>query len=180
MDAFVFPMIYHGGRLERLANAELGYLGGEVKNHEAIDVDFVNKEDMLLQVRDLGYTEFKRLLWHDPTHIHLEDGLHLLAGDTNINDMYSSSSSSSDDGYESTEDSPYMPPPPGFESDDSDGIAANEKLRKEKGKNVAAHKKKKFCGKRMKHHVLSGDGSGSSAGSGLGSGGGVGSERGWF
>ncbi|MED6160059.1 hypothetical protein PIB30_047921 [Stylosanthes scabra] len=87
MDALVVPVIYHGGRLERLATGELCYLGGEVKKHEAIDVDFVNKEDLLLQVRDLGYTEFKRLLWHDPTQIHFEDGLHLLAGNTDVNDM---------------------------------------------------------------------------------------------
>ncbi|MED6131781.1 hypothetical protein PIB30_013032 [Stylosanthes scabra] len=179
MEAFVATLIHHGGRLERLATGEVAYVGGAVKKHDAIDVDFVNKEDLRQQN-------------------HFEDGLHVLAGDADVNEMCeftlnhnlrelhiyidhvvnvplpadasvvlssdshssSSSSSSSDDGYESTEDSPYRPPPPGFESDNSDGIAAAEKLRKEKGKKVATHKKKKYRRKKRKFHVLSGDGSG--------------------
>ncbi|MED6168859.1 hypothetical protein PIB30_015693 [Stylosanthes scabra] len=144
MDAFVVPVFYHGGRFERMANGDRCYVGGQVKKYPPMDVDFVNKEDLLVLARDLGYLEHKELFWQDPTQILFEDG-----------------------GYESAEDEPYKSPPPSFESD-------NLKLRKNKGKNVEAKKRnKKYAGKRRNHHVLSGSGSGSGSGVGVGFGEGI-------
>ncbi|MED6215058.1 hypothetical protein PIB30_109593 [Stylosanthes scabra] len=85
MDAFVVFVIHHGRRLESGADGELDYVGGEVTKFDAMDVDFVNKEDLLTPIRDLGHVEHRRLFWHDPTQIHFEDGLHVLMGDIGIN-----------------------------------------------------------------------------------------------
>ncbi|MED6220874.1 hypothetical protein PIB30_049001 [Stylosanthes scabra] len=61
MDAFVVPVIFHGGRLERLANREFSYVDGEKEKFPSMDVDFVNKEDLLILIRELGYVELSQL-----------------------------------------------------------------------------------------------------------------------
>ncbi|MED6172603.1 hypothetical protein PIB30_051589 [Stylosanthes scabra] len=54
MDAFVVPVIHHGGRLERGADGELDYVGRELTKFDAMDdVDFVNKKGLLTLIRDL-------------------------------------------------------------------------------------------------------------------------------
>ncbi|MED6152030.1 hypothetical protein PIB30_088043 [Stylosanthes scabra] len=80
MDAFVVPVIHHGGRLERGVDGELDYVGEEVTKFDAMDVNFVNKEDLLTLIRDLGYMEYRRLFWYDPTQIHFEDGFACTCG----------------------------------------------------------------------------------------------------
>ncbi|MED6167020.1 hypothetical protein PIB30_115084, partial [Stylosanthes scabra] len=87
MAAFVVPVFHHGGRFLRAANGELSYADGIVKKYDEIDIDFVNKEDMLDNVKDLGYLEHKDLYWHDPTTTYFEAGLHLIRGDMDINNM---------------------------------------------------------------------------------------------
>ncbi|MED6167008.1 hypothetical protein PIB30_114947, partial [Stylosanthes scabra] len=52
-----------------------------------MDVDYVNKEDLLIVIRELGYVEISQLYWHDPTQINFEDGLHELVTDMDINNM---------------------------------------------------------------------------------------------
>ncbi|MED6187523.1 hypothetical protein PIB30_077231, partial [Stylosanthes scabra] len=87
MDVFLVPVFYHGGRLEVMANGQRCYAGGEVEKFPPMDVDFVNKEDLLVLVRELGYLEHMQLFWHDPTEINFEDGLHVLESDMDINNM---------------------------------------------------------------------------------------------
>ncbi|MED6118565.1 hypothetical protein PIB30_003780 [Stylosanthes scabra] len=176
MAAFVVPVIHHGGRFLRAANGELSYTDGIVKKYKEIDIDFLNKEDLLF-----------------------EAGLHLLRGDMDVNNMCEftlnhnlkefyiyiehvvsvlilpevngavgadvvpstnlSSSSSDDGGYKSAEDEPYKPPPPGFECNSREVDYQFVHSKKKKDKAVES-KKKKFTGKRRKKHVLHDEGSG--------------------
>ncbi|RYR73436.1 hypothetical protein Ahy_A02g007784 isoform C [Arachis hypogaea] len=86
MSVFVIPVFNHGRKLVR-ANGKLHYLDRKVEKFPPIDIDFLNKKDLEELFKGLGYLTYKQIYWHDPTVIEFEDGLHVLYGDKEINDM---------------------------------------------------------------------------------------------
>ncbi|RYR49908.1 hypothetical protein Ahy_A07g036434 [Arachis hypogaea] len=86
MSVFVIPVFNHGEKLVR-ANGKLHYLDGKVEKFPPMDIDFVNKKDLEELFKGLGYLTYKQIYWHDPTVIEFEDGLHVLYGDKEINNM---------------------------------------------------------------------------------------------
>ncbi|MED6138683.1 hypothetical protein PIB30_076769 [Stylosanthes scabra] len=74
-------------RFERFSNGDRHYVDRKVTRFQAMDVDLVNKEDLVEFAKDIGYINLKCMLWHEHTLIKFEAGLHSLAGDMEINDM---------------------------------------------------------------------------------------------
>ncbi|MED6110505.1 hypothetical protein PIB30_043676 [Stylosanthes scabra] len=87
MDGFVVTVFHHAGRFERYANGDRHYVDGKVTRFAPMDVDFVNKQDLLEMAKEIGYMKLKNMFWHEHTSIIFEAGLHRLISDREINEM---------------------------------------------------------------------------------------------
>ncbi|MED6162672.1 hypothetical protein PIB30_072767, partial [Stylosanthes scabra] len=88
MVIFVVPVLHYGGRLERIWNGSLCYLDGKVKECDPVDIDFVSLKGLEDLCKGIGYLKFKAIYWQEPSAIEFEDGLHLIEGDSDINEMW--------------------------------------------------------------------------------------------
>ncbi|RYQ92510.1 hypothetical protein Ahy_B09g098740 [Arachis hypogaea] len=85
----VIPVFHHGGIFKRNAQGKLEYVDGKVKKWPPLDIDLVNFFDFETLLKELGYREYKTMFWFDCMAPDLESGLHVMRGDTKINDMRS-------------------------------------------------------------------------------------------
>ncbi|MED6160288.1 hypothetical protein PIB30_050197 [Stylosanthes scabra] len=58
MSYFFIPVLHHGGKLERVGDGTLHYLGGAVKRCDPVYVDLVNHKDLETLGKDVGYLKF--------------------------------------------------------------------------------------------------------------------------
>ncbi|MED6137839.1 hypothetical protein PIB30_068821 [Stylosanthes scabra] len=58
-----------------------------VKKCDPVDVDFVNHKGLEDLGKGIEYLKFKAMYWQEPSAIKFEDGLHLIEGESDIDDM---------------------------------------------------------------------------------------------
>ncbi|MED6193953.1 hypothetical protein PIB30_023969 [Stylosanthes scabra] len=128
MSYYVVPVLHNGGKLGRVGDGTLHYMGGTVKWCEPMDVNLINHKDMEKLGKGVGCLQFKESGFNDMCDFTLNNNLTELhiyfehPVDKPIITKVSTESSSSSDSYESADDEVYKPPPPGYESDDSNQI----------------------------------------------------------
>ncbi|XP_020964255.1 uncharacterized protein LOC110265593 isoform X2 [Arachis ipaensis] len=87
MEEFAIPIFHHGGHFVRDNKGFLVYIEGKVEKFPKMDIDLICFFDLQTLFKCLGYLDYKAMYWFDPTAPDLENGLHLINGDLEINQL---------------------------------------------------------------------------------------------
>ncbi|QHO03234.1 uncharacterized protein DS421_13g430550 [Arachis hypogaea] len=87
MEEFTIFIFHHGGHFVRDNKGVLVYIERKVEKFLKMDIDLICFFDLQTIFKSLGYFDYKAMYWFNPMAPDLENGLHLINGDLEINQL---------------------------------------------------------------------------------------------